>query len=299
MNDFASDLFKQDDIRNSEEFCKYYALDNYKIVDNFYDTTGHNICLICFSGNNVYYPNNVETAENILIKSNRYEWENITSDKIVKKKYARIIYVRDVWKNWYVKGINQEYDSVDKVADLLRNLTAKYDVHTVGTSSGGYAAILFGYLLNASMIYDFSGQFVLNQNSVWWNDFIEYWGKVSDYKYYDLVRIIESKDIPIFYFYPAKCSEDIVEYQRIKDFSNIYSLGFDNSHHAVTMTGYNYKYVLTMEKEKLISLMKKCEGGLVNRVNFFYKSANIFEATMGLLLFAWHKIKYGEGLGIK
>jgi hypothetical protein len=52
------------------------------------------------------------------------------------------------------------------VNELLEGLTKGYDVYTCGSSSGGYAAVCIGCLLNAKAIYNFSGQFSLEEESV-------------------------------------------------------------------------------------------------------------------------------------
>ena len=53
-----------------------------------------------------------------------------------------MIFVRDMWKQWYINGINQKIDSVEKVIEFLRTETENMRVTTVGNSSGGYMATL-------------------------------------------------------------------------------------------------------------------------------------------------------------
>ena len=42
-----------------------------------------------------------------------------------------MIFVRDMWKQWYINGINQKIDSVEKVIEFLRTETENMRVTTV------------------------------------------------------------------------------------------------------------------------------------------------------------------------
>lgn len=93
------------------------------------------------------------------IEKNKFEWENIAKSKSILTKYGKMIFVRDMWKQWYINGINQKIDSVEKVIEFLRTETENMRVTTVGNSSGGYMATLVAQKLNAKMAYCVSGQF--------------------------------------------------------------------------------------------------------------------------------------------
>lgn len=94
-----------------------------------------------FSSNNIYYPNTQDQLEDT-IEKNKFEWENIAKSKSILTKYGKMIFVRDMWKQWYINGINQKIDSVEKVIEFLRTETENMRVTTVGNSSGGYMATL-------------------------------------------------------------------------------------------------------------------------------------------------------------
>ena len=55
-------------------------------------------CIIFFSGNGLYYPNEEEEFTEKVIRQNIYEWQNISDDKLFLKKTDKIIFVRDVHK---------------------------------------------------------------------------------------------------------------------------------------------------------------------------------------------------------
>ena len=71
------------------------------------------------------------------------------------------IYLRDFQQAWYQKGVDSEIDNLDKVVEYLNNIISKnnYDkVCFLGNSMGGYAAILFGIILNVDSVISFAPQ---------------------------------------------------------------------------------------------------------------------------------------------
>lgn len=131
-----------------EKDCNY-------LID--YSIRNHSkICTIYFSSNGIYYPNTENTFNEIVIKKNRYEWYD-TRVKAARKH----LFVRDVYKQWYVKGINSQIDTQAKLLDFLRKETEGYDVITIGSSAGGYASALYGTLLHAKIVLAFSPQITL------------------------------------------------------------------------------------------------------------------------------------------
>lgn len=133
-----------------------YEKDNYKVIDTGI-RTGR--AIIFFTSNGLYYPNTEEEFTQKVILEDRYEGENISRHRKIRQYYERIIFVRDIYKQWYVNGINPRYNTADKVAELLEELTHGLKVTTFGGSAGGYAAVLFAYLLKAERFFSISGQF--------------------------------------------------------------------------------------------------------------------------------------------
>ena len=66
--------------------------------------------------------------------------------------------MRDVFKCWYLEGINKELNSRTAVLDFLKNELSEFNVTAMGISAGGYAAIYFGLNLSAKNIISFSPQ---------------------------------------------------------------------------------------------------------------------------------------------
>ena len=86
------------DIRDSNLLKKALEQDNYKIL---YNSLGEkDECIIFFSSNNIYYPNTQDQLEDT-IEKNKFEWENIAKSKSILTKYGKMIFVRDMWKQWW------------------------------------------------------------------------------------------------------------------------------------------------------------------------------------------------------
>lgn len=74
---------------------------------------------------------------------------------------VNVIYLRDLKHNWYLNGVPGIGGNVGQIAEFLNTKIkeGKYTkVITIGASAGGYAALLYGALLNANVILAFSPQ---------------------------------------------------------------------------------------------------------------------------------------------
>lgn len=131
----------------------YINQQNYKIEYN--NSCKKNICAIYFSSNDIYYPNNEEIFRKRIVEKNFFEWYNT---RINARKH---IFLRDIFKQWYLEGINAELDSPEKIFEWLKRETEGYEVVTVGSSAGGYSAVLYGSLLKAQKVIAFNAQFSL------------------------------------------------------------------------------------------------------------------------------------------
>lgn len=85
-----------------------------------------------------------------------FEFFNLTKGIDTKK-----IYVRDLNLAWYHRGLPGIAKNIDGVAKHLKELVKKSGakkVVVVGNSAGGYAALLFGYLIGADVVLAFAPQ---------------------------------------------------------------------------------------------------------------------------------------------
>lgn len=212
---------------------------------------GGNICAIYFSSNDIYYPNNEEIFRKRIVEKNFYEWYKIRVEAASKH-----IFVRDVYKQWYLKGVNAEIDSIEKLYEFLKAETEGYQIITVGSSAGGYAAVLFGYLLNATKVLAFNPQFEIqsltkrSDESI--NPLIHRLMNTEVAKYFDLLSAIDFSATNIFYFCSIKSPWDIQQYNHIESNGSIHRLCFDTSHHGIPFLKVALPKVLNMSDNQLM-----------------------------------------------
>lgn len=132
------------------------------------------------------------------------------------------IYVRDIYKNWCLEGINSTCNTMDKLCSLLRELTVGEKVITVGSSAGGYMAIAVGTSIGASAIYALAPQVSLAE----YNKFhevkylYEYLNNPDISKWLNLKQQIQNYQGDLFYLYPAQCDEDTAQFNAVKNILN-------------------------------------------------------------------------------
>lgn len=265
------------DIRDSNLLKKALKQDNYKVL---YNSLGEkDECIIFFSSNNIYYPNTQDQLEDI-IEKNKFEWGNIARSKSVLTKYGKIIFVRDMCKQWYINGINQKIDSVEKVIEFLRTETENMRVTTVGNSSGGYMATLVAQKLNAKMAYCISGQFdiadQINRQPV-----VRKAAK-ENYKYINIVKTITSTTV--IYLYPALCEWDKQQAGLVNNNNFVISIPFSNSKHGETCYGFNFPYILTCDKQIFEHLMKNAPIGGDSKRIFLFRTVGWFHGMKLLIV---------------
>lgn len=225
----------------------YRHKNNYKVHEGELNSKN---CIIFFSGNGLYYPNEESLFIKKILKQDYFEWENISRDKKFLSCSKKIIFVRDVHKQWYVEGINESIDTVDKTYEFLKEISAGQNIITVGNSAGGYAAVLFGCLLKAEKIFSISGQFYLsdisNEKLLW-----KYKDDPSRSCYYDLRSLLKDYRGTVFYFYPCKSADDMNQAAHVGDLENIHFVKIKSSKHGDGPYPDNYKYIFFTERSVL------------------------------------------------
>lgn len=258
---------------NNNLLNECFAKENYKevIVD-----ARKKLCYIFFSGNGLYFPNTEGEFRKVIIENDRYEWENISQASILLEKAGKYIFLRDLYKSWYIKGINSNIDSIDKLYEWLKEKTKGYRVITVGNSAGGYMAALMGSLLHAEMVFDFSGQFSLFVcgNVLQQYDMLKkYAGEKEREKYLDICKYLEQNE-NIMFFWPGQCEADIKQYDLVKE-TGIYSFRFKAHIHGQSMYGANIPYLLVQDKQYLVDLCRHYEGKNIVKEEFFIRTGGV------------------------
>ncbi|AEF85538.1 hypothetical protein TREPR_2379 [Treponema primitia ZAS-2] len=249
-----------------------YQADNIKIIN----LNNHSYkCLLLCSGNGLYYPNTNEEYTNKIRKQDRYEWEHIAKNKLIRRNFSKIIFIRDIYKQWYVTGINSKLNCIDKVVEYLKKETENFKVIVAGSSAGGYAAVLIGILLNAYRIINVSGQYNLWPIVNIYPLLDKYKNKAFKSKYYNLREILKNSHVLILYFFPIKCKDDIEQYNYIKDDKNILFFKIDSDQHGTGINGAQYPYFFICKDKKVKKIYKRYEDKIIDR-NEFYYNANDF-----------------------
>lgn len=224
----------------------------YNEQDNFlieYDEKGDkNWCAIYFCSNDIYYPNTEEIFRKRIVEKNFFEWYH---SRIYRA--SKHIFVRDVFKQWYLLGINAKINTPEKLTDFLRKETEGYHIVTVGSSAGGYAAILHGSLLSAKYVLAFNPQFeiksLLKKTTEKINPIIfRYSGTIG--MYFDIIKYMNNTT-DIFYFYSSKSKWDAEQSLYVGYKPNIYNIKFKSSHHGIPFLKVALPVVLNLSVEKL------------------------------------------------
>lgn len=89
----------------------------------YYDESSEeNVCAIYFSSNDIYFPNTEEIFRKRIVEKNFFEWYH------TRVKARKHIFVRDVFKQWYIEGINTIINSPEKMEEWLKTETLGYQV---------------------------------------------------------------------------------------------------------------------------------------------------------------------------
>lgn len=234
----------------------YINQPSYKIEYN--NSCKANICAIYFSSNDIYYPNNEEIFRKRIVEKNFFEWYNT---RINARKH---IFVRDIFKQWYLEGINAELDSPEKIFEWLKRETEGYEVVTVGSSAGGYSAVLYGSLLKAQKVIAFNAQFSLkaiaDESGEKCNPLVYKYKNTDRSKYFELKDKI-SDSVNYFYFLSVGCENDMLQATKLftppippKSFN---CLRFKTAHHGIPFLKVALVKVLNMGEKDLKGFSKK------------------------------------------
>lgn len=254
--------------------------------DNFlieYDDQGDkNWCAIYFCSNDIYYPNTEEIFRKRIVEKNFFEWYHLR----IKKAFKHI-FVRDIFKQWYLMGINAKINTPEKLTEFLRRETEGYNIVTIGSSAGGYAAILHGSLLNAKYVLAFNPQFelksLLKKSSEKINPIV-FREQKSKNALYNIIPYINDY-INIFYFYSNASQWDIEQQHYTKNQNNIYTLSFNTSHHGIPFLKIALPHVLNMEIKELKILATRVHSPLL----FTIQSVGIYKTAIGVLKQAYQR----------
>jgi hypothetical protein len=247
-----------------------YKKKNYKIINN--KVFSKDRTFIFFSGNGLYYPNTNEVFKKIIINQDRYEWFDISKNIDCKK----IIFVRDIHKYWYFKGINNKINTINKLITMLRLETKNSpEIVCVGSSAGGHIASIVSSNIKNSYVLNFAGQFNLKPMNF------------LNYKYFDICKLINKSKI--FYFFSIFCNDDFIQYNLVKKNKNIKFFKFKSNIHGpvlekgvlINLLNLSYKDLLRLHinNKKFINkyfFSFQLVNPIIFLTNLFYKKFTKF-----------------------
>lgn len=241
--------------------------DNYLRIEN---NDGKPANIFCFSSNAIYYPNtNSQFYKNIYLKD-KYEMFNI------KDLYSNTIYVRDIFKQWYQEGISNKLDSLKKIFDTLNCLRdSSKDTFMIGSSAGGYMAVLSAIKLNAKYAISLAGQFNLEfvlKNSNKEKDPVIF---STERDYFDLKPLLQNSYTTVFYFVGVHSKIDQQEIEHIETLNNVKIFKFNSAKHGVPFYPFLLKTIVSKNFEELSSLHKNYKNKIISPLKFSIKLIGI------------------------
>ncbi len=263
---------------SNELVAEAYRGENIKVVD--YEKGQY--CYIFFSSNGLYYPNTLSEFEEKVVKQNRFEWEHMALSREVLRVCKRAIFVRDIYKQYYVTGNSENYDSIDKLLKRLKELTEGEQIITIGSSAGGYMAMLAAASLGAVSCFSFSGQvFLYEQGRIDDMPFLKKFQDVEDRnKWYDIRKLVKNSKANLWYFYPANNEADRKEFSYIEDGQNVKGFAFNLSNHAETMYSENMKHIISKNPRQMEKIYTRYQGKVIDRREFLFRTATLFTIFM-------------------
>ena len=242
-------------------------------------------CIVYFASNDLYYPNTEIAFQKQLLDKNRFEWYKTR----IKYGYKHI-FIRDIQKQWYLGGINSDINNPQKLLEFLKNETEGYSIVMVGSSAGGFAATIYGQLLNAEKIYSFNGQFeirsILDSSSEGIDPLIFRYKNSPDFvQWYDTRSFITNPS-SVYYFQSINSKWDIAQYEQIKEVP-IQRIAFKTSNHGIPFLSANLPYVLNLSDTQLLKLTKKVQSPLF----FSIKAIGFIQTILALSVILNYGIK--------
>lgn len=261
----------------------YQEQDNY-LIQYSKECPTQEYCAIYFCSNDIYYPNTQEIFRKRIIEKNFYEWYGSRIHKACKH-----IFVRDIQKQWYLAGINAKINTPEKLADFLRNETKGYKIITLGSSAGGYSAMLFGSILKADKVIAFNPQFeiksLLDRSTEAVNPLVFRLKDTGFNIYYDLNPLID-ESVNIYYLFSNQSQWDIGQYRHSKNLK-LKRIAFATKHHGIPFLKIALTKVLNLEDDKLNHYTNKIN----HPITFTIKMVGIKNTVLGFIVQAYQAYK--------
>lgn len=222
----------------------YDTLPNYRID---YDSKNKDCVAIYISSNGIFYPDTVDCFERTIFEKDRYEFT-----KLKIKRADKHIFIRDIYKHWYVDGLNSTIDSVEKIVDWLKSEVFGFkEIVLVGISGGGYLSALLAPKLKASIVINMNGQWDLSKEGPIQFLFEQEYPKLMKYK--SLVSE-EYNYENTFYLVSMYSPGDDEQLAMLEPYKKIHKIRFVNRHHGVPCLKCALPVIMNMDYQELCAL---------------------------------------------
>jgi hypothetical protein len=152
---------------------------------------------------------------------------------------VKVAFLRDRYDAWYHRGVVGIGDSIDEVADFLRDFRRHADeIVMIGGSSGAYAAMLFGSLVSCE-VHAFSPQTFLDpelrrvHHDERFPDEIAALAPHLDMRYADLRPVVAGSRARVHVYYGTGHPLDRLHAERLGGLDNVTLHGFDWHSHLL------------------------------------------------------------------
>jgi hypothetical protein len=152
---------------------------------------------------------------------------------------VKVAFLRDHFAAWYHRGVHGVGDSIDAVAEFLRDFRRNAaEVVMIGGSSGAYAAVLFGSLV-ACEVHAFSPQTFIDpelrrqHGDKRFPNEIAGLGSHMDMRYADLKPLVARAEAPVNVYYSTGHPLDSLHAERLGELGNVTLHGFHWDSHLL------------------------------------------------------------------
>lgn len=236
-----------------------------------------NYCAVYFCSNDIWFPHTEEIFRKRIVEKNFFEWYHCRVDKAYKH-----IFVRDVFKQWYLTGINGQINSQEKLLDFLKRETEGFNVITIGSSAGGYASALFGSKLKAEKAICFNAQFSLDklvEDSTETNSPLLYSMLKAEKSVGGNVLKTNRSDSPIYYVYSDRSRWDVEQHELTQDISNVRCIEFRSAKHGIPFLKVALHRFINLENPELEVLAERVQYP----IPFTIKMVGVYNTLVGFI----------------
>lgn len=271
-------VFQTDD---EEVLETYRTRDNYLMAHS--PGGDESRCAVYFSSNDLYFPNNRARFHERVTRRNTFEWFGTRVPGC-----GRHIFIRDVFKQWYLGGINGRLNSPQKVLEWLKNETRGCRVTMAGSSSGGYAAVLFGSLLHAERVFSFNGYFDLApetdmEDAARINPLlVRYRNDPERAPFYRLAPFLHERT-PVYYFHSLFSPIDRRQRELLGARRGVHVIPFRSSRHGIPFLKCCLSRLFQYSDEELQGVC----GTVHHPLRFSLRCAGVRETAAGFFRQAW------------